>query len=30
MLELSNAPGLGWELDLDFIERHRVRTQAAA
>jgi D-galactarolactone cycloisomerase len=23
-LQLSSAPGLGWELDLDFIERHRV------
>jgi L-alanine-DL-glutamate epimerase-like enolase superfamily enzyme len=22
--ELSDAPGLGWELDLDYIERHRV------
>jgi len=23
-LELSDAPGFGWELDLDYIERHRV------
>ncbi|MGA2009298.1 MAG: mandelate racemase/muconate lactonizing enzyme family protein [Solirubrobacteraceae bacterium] len=23
-LELSDAPGLGWELDADYIERHRV------
>jgi D-galactarolactone cycloisomerase len=24
MLQLAGAPGLGWELDLDFIEAHRV------
>jgi len=23
-VELSDAPGLGWELDLDFVERYRV------
>ena len=23
-LELGSAPGLGWELDLDFVERFRV------
>ena len=23
MLELSDRPGLGWELDVDYIERHR-------
>jgi D-galactarolactone cycloisomerase len=24
-LELGSAPGFGWELDLDFVEHHRVR-----
>jgi len=24
-LELPDAPGLGWELDWDYVERHRVR-----
>jgi L-alanine-DL-glutamate epimerase-like enolase superfamily enzyme len=24
LLELPTAPGFGWELDLDFIERYRV------
>jgi len=24
MLELGATPGLGWELDADFIEAHRV------
>jgi len=24
MLELGSAPGLGWELDADFIEAYRV------
>jgi L-alanine-DL-glutamate epimerase-like enolase superfamily enzyme len=24
-VELSDAPGLGWELDLDYVERYRVR-----
>jgi D-galactarolactone cycloisomerase len=24
-LELGSRPGFGWELDLDFVERHRVR-----
>jgi L-alanine-DL-glutamate epimerase-like enolase superfamily enzyme len=24
-LVLSNAPGLGWQLDTDYVERHRVR-----
>jgi D-galactarolactone cycloisomerase len=24
MLELSDAPGLGWELDVDYIDRYRV------
>lgn len=26
MLELGGAPGLGWELDADFIEAHRVNS----
>jgi len=26
-LVLSDAPGLGWELDHDYIDRHRVRTR---
>ena len=25
-LELPHAPGFGWELDLDYVERHRVST----
>jgi hypothetical protein len=25
-LELPHGPGLGWELDLDYVERHRVST----
>lgn len=25
MIELSDAPGLGWELDEEYIERHRLR-----
>jgi L-alanine-DL-glutamate epimerase-like enolase superfamily enzyme len=24
LIELSDAPGLGWELDADYLERHRV------
>jgi L-alanine-DL-glutamate epimerase-like enolase superfamily enzyme len=24
ILQLSNQPGLGWELDEDFIDRYRV------
>jgi D-galactarolactone cycloisomerase len=27
-IELSNAPGLGWELDWDYVERHRVAVEA--
>jgi L-alanine-DL-glutamate epimerase-like enolase superfamily enzyme len=27
-VELSDAPGLGWELDLDYVERHRVNLAA--
>jgi len=30
MLELRSDPGLGWELDLDFIGRYRVGTPAAS
>jgi L-alanine-DL-glutamate epimerase-like enolase superfamily enzyme len=30
VLELGDAAGLGWELDLDFIARHRVHAQTAA
>jgi len=26
-IELSNAAGLGWELDLDYVELHRVRQE---
>jgi L-alanine-DL-glutamate epimerase-like enolase superfamily enzyme len=29
MVELSDAPGLGWELDLDYLEAHRVELVAA-
>jgi L-alanine-DL-glutamate epimerase-like enolase superfamily enzyme len=25
-VELSDAPGLGWELDGDYIERYRVQS----
>lgn len=28
ILELSDAPGLGWELDLEYIESHRVSAAA--
>jgi len=28
MLLLSDAPGLGWELDLDYVEHHRVAVPA--
>jgi L-alanine-DL-glutamate epimerase-like enolase superfamily enzyme len=27
-IELSDAPGLGWELDLDYVERYRVASAA--
>ena len=26
MLELSDAPGLGWELDGEYLEAHRLDT----
>jgi L-alanine-DL-glutamate epimerase-like enolase superfamily enzyme len=30
MLELGDAPGLGWELDLDYLEAHRLEPAGAA